>query len=142
MRRNKRTLIAAVGVGALVLAGAAAFTNSIGFSNTNLTVGYGSENVSGATVTYMGYGLSSDGTTINSVTFVALTDTHNSVGSVGFTTAGPVNTATSQCAAGVYNASSPGSDPLGNVIPAGTEYVCTGLTQPLAGIIATDIVVQ
>jgi len=141
MRRNKRTLIAAVGVGALVLAGAAAFTNSIGFSNTNLTVGYGSENVSGATVTYMGYGLSTDGTTINSVTFVTLTDTHNSVGSVGFTTSGG-NTATTQCATGVYNASSPGSDPLGNVIPAGTEYVCSGLTQSLAGITATDIVVQ
>jgi len=141
MRRNKRTLIAAVGVGALVLAGAAAFTNSIGFSNTNLTVGYGAENVSGATVTYMDYGLSTDGTTINSVTFVTLTDTHNSIGSVGFTVAGTPG-ATTQCAAGVYNASSPGNDPLGNVIPAGTEYVCSGLTQSLAAITATDIVVQ
>jgi len=130
VRRTRRTLAAAVGVGALVLAGAAAFTNSLGYSNSNTTVAYGSENVTGATVTSIQYGLSSDGTTVNSVTFVATGDTHGSGASVGFTTSGG-NGAMSACGSGSYNS---GSD--------STTYVCSGLTQAVSGITATDIVVS
>ena len=52
MRRNKRTIIAAIGVGALVLCGAAAFTNTITDSTpTNAPAAYGAIHASGATVT-------------------------------------------------------------------------------------------
>jgi hypothetical protein len=133
MRRNKRALGAAIGVGALVFAGAAAFTNSISFTNTNTTVAYGSESVSGATVTSISYGLSTDGTTIDSVTFIASGDTSGSVADVGFTTGGG-NQPTSACGAGTY------------VLSTGTTYVCdaggSGLNQSVAGITATDIVVH
>lgn len=131
VRRNRRTLAAAVGVGALVLAGAAAFTNSLGYSNANTTVAYGSENVSGATVTSIQYGLSSDGTTVNSVTFIATGDTHGSSAQVGFTTSGGAG-AMSACATGTYAAGP----------PAQTTYVCSGLSQAVNGITATDIVVS
>ena len=59
MRRNKRTLVAAVAVGALVLAGSAAFTNSHVDSAERRTrpVAYGSQNVSSATVTAISYTL-------------------------------------------------------------------------------------
>ena len=70
--------MAAVGVGALVLTGAAAFTNSLAFSNTNTTVAYGQEVVSGATVTNISYGLNSTGDTVNSVTFQTSVDTSGS----------------------------------------------------------------
>ncbi|HUY22378.1 MAG TPA: hypothetical protein VMV22_08550 [Acidimicrobiales bacterium] len=130
MRRNRKTLIAAVGVGALVLAGAAAFTNSLAFSNSNTTVAYGSENVTGATVTSISYGLSTDGTTVNSVTFVATGDTSGSEGDVGFTT-GSGNQPTSVCGAGTYDSGA-------NT----TTYICSGLTQAVSGITATDIVVH
>ena len=135
MRRNKRVLVSALGVGALVFAGAAAFTNSVSFSNTNTTVAYGSENVSGATVTSISYGLSTDGTTIDSVTFVATGDTHGSQAAVGFTTIGTpnVNQPTTPCDAGTFASGS-------------TTYVCddtgSGLNQSVSGIAATDIVVD
>jgi hypothetical protein len=132
MRRNKRVLGAAIGVGALVFAGAAAFTNTISFTNTNTTLGYGSENVSGATVTTITYGLSTDGTTIDSVTFVASGNTSGSTADVGFTT-GSGNQATTPC--------DPGTFASGN-----TTYLCddndAGLSQSTAGVLATDIVVQ
>ena len=130
MRPKKRMLVVAVGAGALALAGSAAFTNALSFSNTNTTVAYGQENVSGATVTTITYGLSSDGTTINSVTFVASGDTSGSVADVGFTTSGG-NQPTSACAAGTY-------DGVANA----TTYVCSGLTQSVSAITATDIVVH
>ncbi|HVC71602.1 MAG TPA: hypothetical protein VNC61_15210 [Acidimicrobiales bacterium] len=133
MRRNKRVLGVAIGVGALVFAGAAAFTNTVSFSNTNTTVGYGSENVSGATLTSISYGLSTDGTTIDSVTFVASGDTSGSAADVGFTIAGPTNLATTPCGTGVFASGA-------------TTYVCndngSGLNQSTSTITATDIVVQ
>lgn len=131
MRRNRRTLAVAVGVGALVFTGAAAFTNSIGFSNANTTVAYGSENVSGATVTSINYGLSADGTTVDTVTFIASGDTSGSAADVGFTTAGGTQP-TSTCATGTYT------------LGTGTTYVCdvSGANQSVSGITATDIVVH
>jgi hypothetical protein len=134
VRRNKRILVSALGVGALVFAGASAFTNSLGFSNTNTTVAYGSEVVTGATVTSISYGLSTDGTTIDSLTFVASGDTHGSQAAVGFTTSGG-NQPTTPCNAGTYDSGT-----------SSTTYVCnddtSGLNQSVAGITATDIVVD
>lgn len=130
MRRSRRAVIAAVGIGALALAGAAASTNSLAFSNSNTTVAYGSESVSGATVTSISYTLSSDGQTINAVTFVASGDTHGSAAEVGFTISN-VTQPMSACAAGTYDSTTDA-----------TTYVCSGLTQSVSDIGATDIVVS
>ena len=131
MRRNRKVLIGAAAVGVLALVGTAASTNSIIFSNSNTIVAYGSENITGATVTSISYTLSTDGTTVNSVTFVAQGDTHGSSASVGFTTAGPVNTAMYPCGAGTYDGTT------------ATTYICdvSALNQLVGTITGTDIVV-
>jgi hypothetical protein len=117
----------------LVFAGASAFTNSLSFTNSNTTVAYGSENVTGATVSSISYGLSTDGSTINSVTFITTTDTHGSQAAVGFSVGG-VAGATTACDAGTY------------VSGTGTTYVCdnggSGIGQSVAAITATNIVVD
>jgi hypothetical protein len=130
---RSRAIIAAVSAGALGLtaAGASAFTNSNTFSNSNTTVGYGTENVSGADVISLAYGLSADGSTINSVTIETSGDTSGSAAVVGFTVSG-VAGATSSCGAGTYTTGSPGY----------TTYVCSGLSQELDLISATDIAVS
>ncbi len=136
-KMRSRLLVAAVGAGALGLTalGATAFTNSNTFSNSNTTVGYGSQNVSGAVVTSIVYGLSSDGSTIHDVTFVATGDTSGSAAVVGFTVSG-TPTSTTACGAGTYTSGSPGF----------TTYACTnsgsGIGQSLAGITATNIAVS
>lgn len=134
MRRNKRVLVSALGVGALVFAGASAFTNSLPFTNSNTTVAYGSENVSGATVSSISYGLSSDGSTIESVTFTTTTDTHGSQAAVGFSVAG-VAQATTACNTGTFSSGT-----------GDTTYVCDdgggGIGQSVAAITATNIVVD
>jgi hypothetical protein len=131
MRRNKRMTFLAIGIGALLLAGGAAFTNSVVFTNTNTTLAYGQEVVSGATVAVLTYGLSPDGSTVNSVTVATVGDTSGSTASVGFTDGGgnePVTT----CTLVDYNITNPGD----------TTYTCPGLSEPVAGILDTDIVVS
>ena len=127
MRANRR-LFGALAVGGLVLAAGSAFTASNTFNNTNTTVGYGAQNVTGATVHSMTYGLSADGTTINSVTVVTVGDTSGSSAAVGFTVGGTPG-ATSACGAGSYDGTTY------------TTYVCSGLTQGVAAVQATDLVV-
>lgn len=137
-RMKHRVLAATIVAGAIGLtaAGATAFTNSTTFTNTNTTVGYGSETVSGAVVTSISYGLSADGSTINSVTFVAQGDTSGSAAKVGFSTISTSGTAqaTTDCAAGTY------------VSGTGTTYVCnnggSGIGQAVADVEATNIVVD
>jgi len=134
VRRNRRTFAAAVGVGALVLAGAAAFTNSLGFSNTNTAVAYGSQQVSGPfTVTSIQYGLNTDGSQVTSVTFVANGNTNGSVGQVGFHTGtdGSGFSGLSSCGTGTY-------DSTGNT----STFTCTGLSQDVSAIYSTDIVIS
>ena len=130
MRANRK-LLGALAVGGLVIAAGSAFTASNTFNNTNTTVGYGAQNVTGATVTAMTYGLSADGTTVTSVTLVTQGDTSGSSAAVGFTVSGTPG-ATSACGAGVYTTGTPGF----------TTYTCSGLTQSVAGIDATDVVVS
>ncbi|HXX90419.1 MAG TPA: hypothetical protein VEI83_09380 [Acidimicrobiales bacterium] len=132
--------MAAVGAGALVLAGAAAFTNGLSFSNTNTTVAYGQENVQGATVTSINYTLDATRVYVDTVTFAASGDTSGSTAEVGFSTgsqgAGNTTTNWATCGAGAFSSGS-------------TTYVCdvsnllgSGQAQAVAGITATDIVVH
>ena len=131
--KNKKGLLAASGVAALALTGAGAFTNSITSTNTNTTVGYLSENVSGANVTSIHYTLSSDGSTINDVTFVTDTDTTGSQAAVGFTidsVAGP--TSNSTCASTADDPSSPD-----------TTWACTlAAGVSVAAVTAVNIVIS
>ena len=73
MRRNNRILVVAVAAGALVLAGSAAFTNTLVDSRPANTVAgaYGALNVSNATVLAISYTL--DGNDPASVTIVHFT---------------------------------------------------------------------
>ncbi len=87
-KSGKKTLLATAGVGVLALAGAGAFTNSITSSNTNTTVGYLSENVSGANVSSIQYTLTADGSSVTAVTFVTDSDTTGSQAAVGFSVGG------------------------------------------------------
>jgi hypothetical protein len=120
--------IIAVGVGAAFTA-----ANTIDAHAGN-QLGYGTQTVSGAHVTSMHYALSTDGTTVIGVTFVAAGDLTAGVptehGFVGFTvsgTAGP----TVDCGTGVLAA--------GN-----TTFTCntTSLSQAVATIDSTDIAVS
>lgn len=135
MRRSRGAVIAAVGIGALALAGAAASTDSLSFTNSNTTVAYGSEVVTGATVSSITYSLSADGSTIQGVTFVASGNTSGSTGQVGFSTSAGTQPLYA-CEAGVYS-SGPGT----------TSYTCTGtesdpMSQAVYTVTATDIVVS
>ena len=132
MRRNNRILVAAVAAGALVLAGSAAFTNTIVDSRPANTVAgaYGALNVSNATVTAISYTL--DGNNPPSVTVVHFTDTGDTSGTtaqIGFNGSGTMNV--TGCT-GTYSAGSPGS----------TSYDCTlGTPVLVSTITSTDIVV-
>jgi hypothetical protein len=129
VRRNKRTLIAAIGVGALVLAGSAAFTNSITDATpTNAPAAYGTIHASGASVTSITYTLDgNDPSSATAITFVALGDTSGSTAQVGFNSTGTMDV--TGCT-GTYNGTTH------------TTYDCT-LTTPelVSAITTTDIVV-
>lgn len=138
-RVRHHVLIAAIAASALGLtaAGATAFTNSNTFTNTNTVVGYGVENVTGAAVTSISYTLSTDGSTIEGVTFTASGDTHNSVANVGFDQISNSNdaSATTACNTGTYNS--------GTTL---TTYVCnnagSGIGQALDDVSSINIAVH
>lgn len=68
MQRRTRRIIAAVAVIALLAAGGAAFTNSIGsFGSNNDQIGYASDTINGATATNLQYELSPNNTKIDQV---------------------------------------------------------------------------
>ncbi len=154
MRRNKRTLIAAIGVGALVLAGSAAFTQSLlfGAQATVNKIGYGSVNTTGATVNdiYYTYEDSTTGSLIDTVTFSTVENTTAGYdANIGFTLddSGNTLTATTACSAATDSSGDGGA----------TTWTCNdsgatgGISQQIAdfgtglsevfGIQATDIVV-
>jgi len=129
VRRNKRTLIAAIGVGALVLAGSAAFTNSITDSTPlNVPAAYGSIHASGATVTSITYTLDHNNpANVTVVTFVATGDTSGSTAEIGFNGTGVMHKV--GCT-GTYDGST------------ATTYACTLTTTELVSAITeTDIAV-
>jgi hypothetical protein len=120
--------IIAVGVGA-------AFTAANTFdAHAGNQLGYGTQVVSGAHVTSMHYGLSTDGTTVDSVTFVAAGDLTAGVpaehGFVGFTVGGTPGT-TVDCG-------------TGSLVGGNTTFTCntTSLAQAVATIQSTDIAVS
>ena len=130
MRRNKRALLAAIGIGALVLTGAAAFTASVSFTNTNTVLGYGAQTVTGGTVTAMTYTLGNGGTEVTAVQVVvndAADDNFNTTGqtvSIGFNGAGTPSTCT-----------------FSSFSTPSNTYNCTGLTQSTNAITSTDITI-
>jgi predicted nucleotidyltransferase len=130
VRRNKkRTLVAAIGVGALVLAGAAAYTNSLTDSTaTNAPAAYGAVHATGATVTSISYTLTNaNPAVVSAVTFVTTGDTSGSTAQVGFNGSGTMNV--TGCT-GTYDGS------------ASTTYACTLTTTELVSAITeTDIAV-
>jgi hypothetical protein len=131
VRRNKRTLVAAIGVGALVLAGSAAFTNSITDGTpTNAPAAYGTVHASGATVTSIDYTLDgNDPSSATAITFVTQGDTSGSTAQVGFNGTGTMDV--TGCT-GSYTTGTPGH----------TTYDCTLNSPELVSLITTtDIVV-
>jgi hypothetical protein len=132
VRKNKRTLVAAIGVGALVLAGSSAFTNSlVDGTPTNAPVAYGTVHASGATVTSVTYTLDgNDPSSATAITFVTTGDTHGSTAEVGFNGTGTMD---SLDCSGTYTTGTPGY----------TTYTSCPLTTPelVSDITTTDIVV-
>lgn len=150
MRRNKKTLMVAAAAAVLVFAGAAAFTASVSFSNTNTVVGYGAETITGATVTSINYVLSGeedsppDGTQtlVDTVNFVTAEDTSGAqqTASVSFTT-------NASGASGSGNAETdwaPCTVSAPYVSGTGTGWTCdvTSLSQSTADLVGVQITVQ
>lgn len=143
-RITRKMVVALVVVGALV-AGGAAYTNTItGAGTTNNTAGYKDVAVSGAVLTDAKYTLSADGSLINSVTFTFAQDlTNDKLQYVVDTAAAPgggTGTALENCA-GDANVTA-GVIAAGAVSGGNTTVTCT-LATPAATQTAThlDVVV-
>jgi hypothetical protein len=91
-------------------------------------LGYGTQSVSGADVTTIGYTLRADGVTVDTVTFVVRGDLTQDHGSVGFTVAGTPGPSL-DCGAGTNDGTT------------ATTFACAvvSLHQDVATIQATDI---
>jgi hypothetical protein len=115
MRFKTTRIVAAIAVIGAVAAGGAAFTAS----NTvpSSVAGYGSASVTGGTVTSLTYGLSTDGSDIDTATVVWTGDTSADSTVIGFN-----GDATQDCASGTYDIGS-----------GDTTFVCT-----LSGITTSD----
>lgn len=113
---------------AAVAAGGSAFTAS----NTvpNKTVGYGTNTVSGATVSSIGYNTNAAGSNIDSVSLVLAGDTTGSAVSIGFN-----GGATTSCGTGTYNAGT-----------SKTSYTCdnggSAFVQSTSGLTSTSVLVN
>jgi hypothetical protein len=114
MPRKTKRIIGAFVVIAAIAAGGAAFTASNTVPNT--VAGYGTSNITGATVTAMHYTLNADGTQITDAALTFDGDQTGNVVKAGFGT-----DALTTCAVGSYNS---GADT--------TDVTCTGYTQPTA----------
>ena len=130
-RISRRLVLVLVVVGALA-AGGAAYTNSIS-ATANNTAGYADQSVQGASLTDAVYGLSGDGSEINSVTFTFANDLTNDklqflldTGTAGTPTGDALancsSTADSSLVNGVIDASL--------VSGGNTTVTCDGLTVP------------
>jgi hypothetical protein len=84
MHRISRRMVAVLVVIGAIAAGGAAFTAANTLPPS--TAGYGSSTVSGATATDIVYGLSTDGTQINSATITFTGDLSNDTVKAGFET--------------------------------------------------------
>jgi hypothetical protein len=114
MQRKTKRIIGAFVVIAAIAAGGAAFTASNTVPNT--VAGYGTSNITGATVTAMHYTLNGDGTQITTADLTFQGDQTGNVVKAGF---GSDNLTT--CTVGAY-------DSTGDTTPA----TCSGYTQSTA----------
>jgi hypothetical protein len=123
----------AVAAIAALAAGGTAFTSSNTFASgaTKPLTGYGSTNVSGATVNSMAYTLNGAGDNVNSVTLVLAGDTTGSAVSIGFNAG-----TTTSCGTGAFTTGTPGS----------TSYTCdnggSNFVRSTAGLTSTAVVVN
>ncbi|HEY1712497.1 MAG TPA: hypothetical protein VGG07_06320 [Solirubrobacteraceae bacterium] len=113
MHRISRRMVAVLVVIGAIAAGGAAFTAANTLPPS--TAGYGSSTVSGATATDIVYGLSTDGTQINSATITFTGDLSNDTVKAGFET-----TDLSTCTAPVFASGS-------------STSTCSGYTESTAG---------
>ena len=117
MQRNTRRIIAAIAVIALLAAGGAAFTASIGgvLDGQNANIGFGSETVTGATASAVNYALSSDGQFVDEVAVTLTGDYHT-----GYTFTGNVTDGAGNNGAGgavvAAGTCTPGSFASGNTV--------------------------
>ena len=135
-RRHRTNLLWLAALVIIAAAVGTAFTAANNFdAHAGNQLGYGTQTVSGAHVTSMHYTLSADGTTVDSVTFVAAGDLTLGVppehGFVGFTVVGTPGP-TVDCSTGTYNGTS------------ATTFTCdvTSLGQAVATVQSTDIAVS
>jgi len=123
---RKTTVFAGVALAAALAAGGSAYTAS----NTvpNKTLGYGSNTVSGATVSSLTYNLNAAGDNVNSVTLKLAGDTTGSAVSLGFN-----GGATMSCG-------------TGTVALNETTYTCnnggSNYTQSTSSLTSTNVVVN
>jgi len=114
MQRKTRRIIGAIAVIGAIVAGGAAFTASNSVPDT--VAGYGTSNITGATVTAMHYTLNADGTQITTASLTFQGDQTGNVVKAGFGT----NSLTT-CTVGAYSS---GAD--------ATPATCSGYTQSTA----------
>lgn len=114
MQRKTKRIIGAIAVIAAIAAGGAAFTASNTVPDT--VAGYGTSNISGATVTAMHYTLNADGTQITDASLTFHGDQTSNVVKAGFGT-----DALTTCTVGSYDS---GTDT--------TPASCSGYTQSTA----------
>jgi hypothetical protein len=136
LRKRRSNLFFLLVLVIIAVAVGSAFTaaNTIN-AHVGTALGYGTQNVTGATVTSMHYTLHTNGVTVDTVTFVATGDLTQGLpqehGFVGFTVAGTPRTQV-DCGTGVYDGTT------------STTFTCdvTSLAQNVATIQATDIAVS
>jgi hypothetical protein len=114
MQRRTKRIIGAIAVIAAIAAGGAAFTASNTVPDT--VAGYGTSNITGATVTALHYTLNADGTQITDAALTIHGDQSSNIVKAGFG-----SDALTTCTLGSYNS---GTDT--------TPATCSGYTQSTA----------
>ena len=114
MQRKTKRIIGVFVIIAAIAAGGAAFTASNTVPDT--VAGYGTSNITGATVTALHYTLNADGTEINDASLTLQGDQTNNVVKAGFGT-----DALTTCTFGSYDS-----------VAHTSSETCSGYTQPTA----------
>ncbi|MGA9859994.1 MAG: hypothetical protein WBQ18_19165 [Solirubrobacteraceae bacterium] len=140
-RLTRRSVLVLIVIGALV-AGGAAYTNTIsGAGTTNNTAGYHDITVHGASLTDAKYGLSTDGSLIDTVTFTFANDLTNDrlqyIVDTAPAAGGGSGTPLEDCN-GDSNVTTGGIIGSGAVSSGVTSVVCT-LATPVSTETATDL---
>lgn len=135
-RLTRRTALAFVVIGALV-AGGAAYTNSIGGGGTtNNTAGYADVQVQGATLSDAVYGFSSDGSKVNSVTLTVADDLTGKKVQVGL---GPTGVDVAPCTSTTAGDTDSSGVVLAAAVSGTTTTVECDFATPIDNGTATDL---